>query len=189
MLALAASLAAPSCGTGAPAPPGRPLLSRDTTLANGDARAADARGPGEAPASRSGREADRGAQRPDHAPPFSWPLRGQITSPFGPSKTRTHHAGIDISGDERDPIRAAASGRVSKVADDPRYGLMLVIEHGGGYATWYGHTSALLVGKGDTVSRGQPIALVGDTGNAHGTHLHFEIRGAGRPVNPVPLLE
>jgi len=164
---LAASLAAPGCGPGAEESP--PAL-------------AGAAAPGRAGALG-------GETAKDQAPPFSWPLRGRVTSPFGPSKTRSHHSGIDISGDERDPIRAAASGRVIKVADNAAYGLMLAVDHGGGYATWYGHTSALLVGKGDAVRRGQPIALVGDTGNAHGTHLHFEIRRNGRPVNPIPLLK
>jgi len=122
-------------------------------------------------------------------PRFAWPLRGSITSPFGPTRTRTHHAGIDIAGKAGDPIRAAADGRVVHIADNARYGLLVVVEHDGGYATWYAHASDLYVAKGDVVTRGQVLALVGESGNARGTHLHFEVRRNGRPVDPLPFLE
>src|SRR6266850_160310 len=123
------------------------------------------------------------------APRFAWPLRGSVTSPFGATSTRAHHAGIDIAGAAGDSILAAADGRVVHIADNARYGLLVVVEHDGGYATWYGHASDLFVAKGDVVTRGQVLALVGETGNARGTHLHFEIRRNGRPVDPLPLLE
>ncbi len=122
-------------------------------------------------------------------PVFSWPLRGRVTSPFGSTSKRKRHAGLDIDGDSGEEIRAAADGRVARIADNARYGLLVVVEHDGGYATWYGHASGLLVGKGDHVGRGQVIALVGKTGNAHGSHLHFEIRRNGAPVDPIAFLE
>ncbi len=122
------------------------------------------------------------------SPRFAWPLNGRVTSPFGPSSKRAHHAGIDIDGAVGDPIRAAADGEIARIADHPRYGLLVVVVHDGGFATWYGHATDLFVGKGDTVTRGQVIALVGETGNARGTHLHFEVRRNSRPVNPIPFL-
>ncbi len=122
-------------------------------------------------------------------PAFSWPLLGRVTSPFGSTDKRKRHAGVDIDGDSGEEIRAAADGRVARIADNARYGLLVVVDHGGGYATWYAHASGLLVGKGDQVSRGQVIALVGKTGNAHGSHLHFEVRRNGQPVDPLPFLE
>lgn len=123
------------------------------------------------------------------APLFSWPVKGPVTSPFGATEKRSHHSGIDIAGDVGDPIHAAADGRVLRIADHVHYGLLVVIEHDSGYATWYGHASALEVRKGDMVTRGQVIAHVGETGNARGIHLHFEVRKNGRPVDPRPFLK
>jgi len=119
---------------------------------------------------------------------FAWPLGGCITSRFGASGTRAHHAGIDIDGDEGDPIRAAAEGRVVRIEADPHYGLLVVVEHADGYSTLYAHASDLVAGEGEWVKRGQVIALVGNSGNARGTHLHFEIRLNGLAVDPFPFL-
>lgn len=120
---------------------------------------------------------------------FSWPIRGTITAPFGRTRTRTHHSGIDIDGRTGDPIHAAADGRVVRAGRAANYGLLVVLAHDGGYTTWYGHASRLLVRKGDEVGRGQVIALVGQTGNARGSHLHFEVRRSNRPMNPLAFLE
>jgi murein DD-endopeptidase MepM/ murein hydrolase activator NlpD len=125
---------------------------------------------------------------PSPASRFAWPLGGCITSPFGDTGTRAHHAGIDIDGKRGDPIRAAADGRVVRIDDDPHYGLLVVLEHADGYATLYAHASCLLVGEGEYASRGRVIALVGESGNARGTHLHFEIRRNGRAVDPFPFM-
>lgn len=129
------------------------------------------------------------ASKPSVALSIAWPVKGPVTSRFGASEKRSHHSGIDIAGDIGDPIHAAADGRVLRIADHVHYGLLVVIEHDGGYATWYGHASALEVRKGDTVTRGQVIAHVGETGNARGIHLHFEVRRNGRPVDPLPFLK
>src|SRR5882724_2886889 len=98
-----------------------------------------------------------------HAPHarFDWPLRGRITSPFGATGRRRHHTGIDIDGEEGDPILAAADGRVERVVNDPKYGRLVIVAHGGGYATWYAHASEVLVVEGDPIEQGQEIARVG----------------------------
>lgn len=76
-----------------------------------------------------------------------------------------------------------------RIANNPRYGRLVVIDHGGGFATWYRHASDPLVARGDRVSAGQQIAVVGEAGNARRTHLHFEVRRRGHPVDPLPFLE
>jgi len=126
--------------------------------------------------------------RPPAEPSLGWPLEGRVTSPFGSSARRKHHAGIDIDGKAGQPIRAARDGRVARVADNARYGLLVVVEHEDGYATWYAHASGLAVVRGDEVTAGQVIAYVGTSGNARGSHLHFEVRRHGRPVDPLPFL-
>ena len=118
---------------------------------------------------------------------FMWPLRGVITSGFGMRWGRMHQ-GLDIDGETGDPIRAAKAGTVSMSATLGGYGNAVVIDHGGGVATLYGHASQLLVTQGQTVQQGQVVALVGSTGFSTGSHLHFEIRVNGTPQNPLPFL-
>ena len=118
----------------------------------------------------------------------SWPLEGPITSGFGSRGRRSRHQGIDIDGVRGQVVRAAAGGTVVKATRMSGYGRTVVIDHGKGLTTLYAHASRLLVRKGDRVQRGQPIAEVGNTGNAKGTHLHFEVRRNSRPVNPLSLL-
>ncbi|HKQ97108.1 MAG TPA: M23 family metallopeptidase [Candidatus Polarisedimenticolia bacterium] len=119
---------------------------------------------------------------------FAWPLQGRITGPYGRRGKNGHHAGIDIDGRSGDPICAAASGVVVEAGPDGSYGRRIVIDHGDGLTTLYAHAEKLLVHEGDTVHGGQRIALVGRSGNARGTHLHFEVRHDGRTVNPNPYL-
>lgn len=125
---------------------------------------------------------------PHDRPRLSWPLRGAITSGFGPRGRHRRHTGIDIDGEKGQPIHAAAAGRVIRVGRSGRYGLRVILAHGKGLTTLYAHASKLLVHEGDSVHRGQTIARVGHSGNAHGTHLHFEVRRGGRPVNPSLFL-
>jgi murein DD-endopeptidase MepM/ murein hydrolase activator NlpD len=116
-----------------------------------------------------------------------------IVSGFG---YRTHpiygsrrlHAGIDLDADSGDPIYAAGAGVVLSAGWRGGYGNCVVIDHGGGVGTLYGHMSALGVSTGDTVSQGTRIGAVGSTGASTGPHLHFEVRINGVPVNPVPYL-
>lgn len=122
-----------------------------------------------------------------------WPISGEITSPFG---WRVHpitgdsrfHSGIDIAGDYGDPIRAAASGTVIYAGWISGYGNAVIIDHGGGVTTLYGHNQSLAVSEGQTVAQGQVISYCGSTGNSTGPHCHFEVRVNGEPVSPLSYL-
>ena len=122
-----------------------------------------------------------------------WPLAGSITSDFG---WRTHpitgaqrfHSGIDIGGDYGDPIYAAQAGTVEYAGWISGYGNAVIINHGGGISTLYGHCQALDVSTGQSVAQGELIAECGSTGNSTGPHCHFEVRVNGEPVNPLAYL-
>jgi murein DD-endopeptidase MepM/ murein hydrolase activator NlpD len=116
-----------------------------------------------------------------------WPVSGPITSPFGMRWGRMHE-GIDIGAAYGTPIHAAASGTVIYAGWMSGYGNLIVLDHGGGLATAYGHQSALAVGNGAAVSQGQTIGYVGCTGHCFGPHLHFEVRVNGSPVDPLGYL-
>jgi len=122
---------------------------------------------------------------------FIWPLNGLITSQFGMRTLggrRDYHTGIDIDGNTGDSIRAVESGKVSFSGYINGYGNTIIIEHAGGYSTVYAHNSSNLVREGQRVNKGDIIARVGATGNSTGSHLHFEIREDGKPVNPLIYL-
>ncbi len=121
------------------------------------------------------------------AAPIQWPARGGLTSTFG-RRWRQHHDGIDIAADEGAPIHAARDGRVVYAGWNGGYGLTVIIAHGNGLQTLYGHASAIAVRPGQFVKAGQIVARVGSTGIATGAHLHFEFRINGRPVNPLRYL-
>jgi murein DD-endopeptidase MepM/ murein hydrolase activator NlpD len=99
------------------------------------------------------------------------------------------HAGLDITGDRGQPILAAAAGRVITVGQQGGYGNLVVVDHGHGLQTRYGHLSGFDVRPGQMVARGQQIARMGSTGRSTGDHLHFEVRVSDRAVNPRPFLE
>ena len=115
-----------------------------------------------------------------------WPVSGTVTSGFGMRWGRMHE-GIDIAAPAGATVHAAASGRVIVAGWMGGYGNLIVIDHGGGLATAYGHLSAIWVGGG-SVSQGQGIGAVGCTGSCTGPHLHFEVRVNGTPVNPLAYL-
>ncbi|EPR08003.1 M23 family metallopeptidase [Ruminiclostridium papyrosolvens] len=122
------------------------------------------------------------------------PAKGRITSPFGMrnhpiTHIRTVHKGVDIDAETGDPIMAAASGKVIYSGLSGGYGKHVIIDHGNGFKTIYGHSSKLLVKAGQIVKKGQKIALVGSTGRSTGPHLHFEIRIADTAVDPVKYVE
>jgi murein DD-endopeptidase MepM/ murein hydrolase activator NlpD len=94
------------------------------------------------------------------------------------------HTGIDIGAGYGSTIRAAGAGEVIFAGYRRGYGNCVIIDHGGGVSTLYGHCSALTVSEGQQVAQGQPIARVGSTGLSTGPHLHFEVRHNGTPVNP-----
>jgi murein DD-endopeptidase MepM/ murein hydrolase activator NlpD len=115
-----------------------------------------------------------------------WPVSGPITSGFGWRWGRMHE-GIDIGAACGTPIHAAASGTVIYSGWMSGYGNFVVIDHGNGLATAYGHQSAIYV-SGGSVPQGQVIGAVGSTGHSTGCHLHFEVRVNGTPVNPLNYL-
>jgi murein DD-endopeptidase MepM/ murein hydrolase activator NlpD len=115
-----------------------------------------------------------------------WPVNGPITSGFGWRWGRMHE-GIDISAPCGTLIHAAASGTVIYSGWADGYGNFVVIDHGNGLATAYGHQSAIYV-SGGAVSQGQTIGAVGSTGHSTGCHLHFEVRVNGNPVDPLGYL-
>ncbi|MFO7546927.1 MAG: LysM peptidoglycan-binding domain-containing protein [Trueperaceae bacterium] len=121
-----------------------------------------------------------------------WPIVGVITSRYGFRSLRVSgsnfHAGLDIDGETGDPIRAARAGVVTHAGWQGGYGYLVVVQDGD-TEYYYAHASALEVNEGDVVTVGQVIARIGSTGNSTGSHLHFEVRVAGDPVDPLPILE
>lgn len=118
---------------------------------------------------------------------FDWPLSGRISSPFG-WRTGGFHYGIDIAAPLGSTFFAAAAGEVIFTGFRGSYGLLVEIEHGGGWSSRYAHTGEILVSDGRRVEQGEAIGHVGLTGNTTGPHLHFEILHFGRPLDPFPIL-
>lgn len=124
---------------------------------------------------------------------FKRPLNGRYTDRFGkrvhPITGRpNYHKGQDIAAPTGTSIRAARSGRVTFAGKMKGYGRLVIIRHSGGFSTWYGHCSRLIVKSGQRVKMGQLIAKVGQSGLATGPHLHFEIRKGGRPLDPLKYI-
>ena len=125
---------------------------------------------------------------------FLWPVPGYGTVSQGYDATK--HTGIDISAEQGVAVIAAADGTVSHVqtwdgsttTGDQSYGNMVQITHADERTTLYAHLSKVLVSSGDSVSAGETIGYVGDTGNADGAHLHFEVRQSGQTVDPRPFI-
>jgi murein DD-endopeptidase MepM/ murein hydrolase activator NlpD len=121
------------------------------------------------------------------------PNAGNITSLFGWRRSpfgfgRDFHTGIDIAAAGGTPIRVTAPGMVEATGWAGGYGYMVRVRHKYGFETVYAHCSAIYVGKGQSVSRGQVIAAVGQTGNATGNHCHYEVRLGNTPINPYPYM-
>ena len=118
---------------------------------------------------------------------YFWPAKGRVTSYFGPRWGRMHH-GIDISNTKNSPIYSVAKGKVVFAGWKRGYGKTIVIKHNG-FKTLYAHLNSLKVRTGFKVRKGQKIAAMGITGNARGTHLHFEWRTQkGQPLDPLRYL-
>lgn len=121
------------------------------------------------------------------------PVPGAVTSPFGPrlhpvlGSTR-QHSGVDMSGSSGTSIHACRAGKIVIAGWQGGYGNAVVIDHGGGMATLYGHQSRIAVSEGQQVNAGDVIGYVGSTGMSTGPHLHFEVRISGNPVNPASYL-
>ncbi|MCF4164435.1 peptidoglycan DD-metalloendopeptidase family protein [Zavarzinia compransoris] len=121
---------------------------------------------------------------------FAWPVAGDVISGFGPKSGGQHNDGLNIQAAKGATVRAAEAGVVAYAGDEIRgFGNLVLIKHDGTYMTAYAHNDALLVKQGDRVARGQPIARVGNTGHVTVPQLHFEVRKAGTPVDPVKYLD
>ncbi len=117
-----------------------------------------------------------------------WPVTGWVSSPFGFRDGRMHE-GVDIAADSGDPIKAVSGGHVVFAGTQDGYGFTVIIDHGNGISTLYGHCSKLLVKNGERVASGQLIARVGSTGRSSGPHLHLEVRVNGVPHDPLQCLQ
>lgn len=146
------------------------------------ARAAEAK-----PAPKPPIEAEPGSAPEVHAalPRLSSGF-GRRGDPF--RKTAAMHYGLDMPGRLGTPVLASAPGVVRFASSAGSYGEMVEIDHDGGLTTRYAHLSRILVRPGTRVEQGQPVALMGSTGRSTGSHLHFEVRIAGRAVDPLPWL-
>jgi lipoprotein NlpD len=120
---------------------------------------------------------------------LAWPAEGKIVKRFGPGATGERNDGIKIAVPLKTPVRAAADGVVAYVGSDvPALGGLVIVKHGNGLTTIYGHAGQLLVQRGQAVKRGQMIALSGNSGFADRPELHFEIRQGRTPVDPLSKL-
>lgn len=123
--------------------------------------------------------------------PGGWPLPSGlavVTSTFAEIRGRRHHQGLDLAAPEGTPVLATADGLVTFANRSGASGRLVVIEHGGGWETRYAHLRRIQVERGQRVARGEEIGTVGHSGNASGAHLHYEVRHAGRPLDPWPTL-
>jgi len=123
------------------------------------------------------------------ATPAIQPSSGWVTSDFGYRKSpftgkRVFHNALDIANQEGTPVIASADGMVTFVGEEMLLGNLIVIDHGYGIVTRYGHLKAILIKRGQTVKRGDPIGLLGSTGRTTGPHLHYEVQLNGVNVNP-----
>lgn len=121
---------------------------------------------------------------------FRWPVNGQITSNFGWRNGR-QHKGIDIWNEAKAKAEICASlgGMVTQAGYSGGYGNLVVIDHGGGWVTYYAHLSQISVSKGERINTGERLGMMGQTGRATGYHLHFEVRKNEKAINPLLVLK
>lgn len=123
--------------------------------------------------------------------PSGWPVERSevvVTAEFGEPRGSSRHEGIDLAAPAGTPVRVSADGKVVVAEKDGRYGRTVVVDHGGGYRTRYAHLKKIETKRGKRVVRGELIGRVGKSGNASGTHLHYEVLRDGAAVNPRPYL-
>jgi murein DD-endopeptidase MepM/ murein hydrolase activator NlpD len=121
--------------------------------------------------------------------PLGFPVLGRVTSGYGKridpiNKRSAFHAGIDVMSRSNTKVKAPADGRVFRKGYDSDYGYYIILDHGNGYKTLFGHLKKILIKKGQSIERGEVIGLIGSTGRSTGPHLHYEIRYRGKTVNP-----
>jgi murein DD-endopeptidase MepM/ murein hydrolase activator NlpD len=122
-----------------------------------------------------------------------WPVDGRITCPYGfrrdPfSGEGAYHTGMDMSAPPGTAVSAAADGTVEQAGWSSGYGQLVVIDHGNGYETYYGHLSRVDVIEGQSIRQGEKVGAVGSSGRSTGPHLHYEVRVGGVPINPYRFL-
>lgn len=127
------------------------------------------------------------------ATPSIWPVTGWLSSSFGNRRdpftgTKDFHPGLDISADYGEPVHATADGFVASAGPSGNYGNLVVLEHGYGITTRYGHLSRFAAASGQQIRRGDVIGYVGSTGRSTSAHLHYEILLNGQLTNPLKLL-
>ena len=126
--------------------------------------------------------------------PLGRPVNNKISSGFGRrpdpfNKKKAFHSGVDFKGKTGDKVRATGAALVTKSGYSKGLGNFLSLSHGNGYETMFAHLSKRLVKRGEKVKRGQIIGLVGNTGRSTGSHLHYEVRRYGKPINPMKYLK
>lgn len=124
---------------------------------------------------------------------FAYPLRGRLTSPFGPRRHPIHgvvsfHSGVDLAAPYGTPIKASDRGRVIFNGWYGGYGKVVIVDHGMDYSTLYAHLSSARASRGRSIEQGEVVGYEGRTGYSTGPHLHFEVRKHGRPQNPLNYL-
>jgi murein DD-endopeptidase MepM/ murein hydrolase activator NlpD len=127
--------------------------------------------------------------------PLATPLDNYyVASLFGKRKDPfngrwAQHNGVDLAGPKNNPIFSAAAGTVTRAGTNGRYGKVVVVDHGHGISSLYGHLNRVLVKKGDKVAYRQRVGLMGSTGRSTGTHLHYEVRIDDKPVDPMKFIK
>jgi len=128
-----------------------------------------------------------------HALPLRWPVHGPVKSGYGLRRSPwsgapEHHEGIDIGSPPGTPVEAPAAGSVVEASSQGDFGKHVMLDHGNGVRSLYGHLKRVDVKVGQRVAKGQVIGLVGSTGRSTGPHLHYEVLMAGKPVDPSRFL-
>lgn len=171
--------AAPAAASAVPLPPVKPV-----------------RRPPDAPPEPAAAQASQPAQAAALPPPpppgrkgFVWPVEGRVVGGYGEGPGGIHNDGINIAAPLGTPVLAAEDGVVAYTGNELRgYGNLVLVKHADGWMTAYAHNGAVLVKRGDTVKRGQPIARVGATGAVTEPQLHFEMRRGTRALDPTEYL-
>jgi murein DD-endopeptidase MepM/ murein hydrolase activator NlpD len=140
-----------------------------------------AMGEGERGRHRWERDENLLAEMPTLPPVGGWVSRGFESGPEG-------HPGMDFVGETGTPVQAAALGVVKLAGWDDTFGNLVVLDHGNGFTSLYGHNETLLVEPGDLIPRGQAVARLGNTGRSSAPHVHFEVRLDNEPLDPAFLL-
>ncbi|MEK9966961.1 MAG: M23 family metallopeptidase [Rhodospirillaceae bacterium] len=167
---------------------GTQVARADPSTVSGESRAETPPGPSAKPAApRQVVSVPRPPARAGSG--FVWPVEGRVVSSFGSKTGGQHNDGVNIAAPRGTPVRAADNGVVAYAGKEIRgFGNLLLIKHDGGLITAYAHADALLVSRGDVVTRGQVIAKVGKTGGVENPQLHFEVRRGTKAVDPKQFL-